>query len=55
VEEEPEGPVEDMIDVLADAEAIVGAAVPGVVAEIDRERDSVVATVPPPTRRWRRR
>jgi len=38
VEEEPEGAVEDIVDVLADAEAIVADAVPGVVAEIDRPR-----------------
>jgi hypothetical protein len=38
VEEEPQGPVEDTIGVLADAEAIVDAAIPDVVADIDRER-----------------
>ena len=38
VEEEPAGPVEDTIDVLADAEAIVDAAIPDVVADIDQER-----------------
>jgi hypothetical protein len=38
VEEEPQGPVEDTIDVLADAEAIVASAIPDVVADIDRER-----------------
>jgi hypothetical protein len=36
VEEEPDGPVEDIVDVLADAEAIVADAVPAVVSEIDR-------------------
>jgi hypothetical protein len=38
VEEEPAGPIEDTIDVLADAEAIVADAIPDVVADIDRER-----------------
>ncbi|HEY4409312.1 MAG TPA: hypothetical protein VGO87_05490 [Acidimicrobiia bacterium] len=38
VEAEPDGPVEDIVDVLADAEQIVADATPGVVEEIDRER-----------------
>jgi hypothetical protein len=48
VEDEPEGEVADIVDVLADAEAIVAAAAPDVVAELDR----------PPRPRfswWRRR
>src|SRR5436309_2665685 len=45
VEEEPGGPVDDIVEVLADAESIVDHAVPEVVAEIDRER----------TPWWRRR
>src|SRR2546423_2049956 len=45
VEAEPDAPTEDIVDVLADAEAIVDHAVPEVVAEIDRER----------TPWWRRR
>ena len=45
VEEEPDGSTEDIVDVLADAEAIVDHAIPQVVAEIDRER----------TPWWRRR
>jgi hypothetical protein len=47
VEAEPEDPVEDVVDVLADAEAIVNDAAPGVVAEVDRRRR-------PWWRRWRR-
>jgi hypothetical protein len=38
VEPEPEGNVEDIVDVLADAEAIVDDAVPTVVEDLDRER-----------------
>ena len=38
VEDEPDDPVEDIVDVLADAEAIVADAVPEVVADIDRQR-----------------
>jgi len=38
VEAEPEAAVEDIADVLADAEAIVDDAIPDVVAEIDRQR-----------------
>jgi len=45
VEEEPDDPVDDIVDVLAEAEAIVDHAVPEVVAEIDRDR----------TPWWRRR
>jgi len=45
VEEEPDVPTVDVVDVLNDAEEIVDRAVPEVVAEIDRER----------TPWWRRR
>jgi len=38
VEAEPEGPVEDIIGVLDDAEDIVNAALPAVVDDLDRER-----------------
>ena len=38
VEAEPDGAVEDIVDVLADAEQIVAAATPGVIEELDRER-----------------
>lgn len=48
VEDEPDAAVADLVDVLADAEAIVAAAAPDIVADIDRA---------PRTRRswWRRR
>ena len=36
VEDEPDAPTEDIIDVLADAEAIVDAAEASVIADIDR-------------------
>ena len=36
VEDEPDDPAEDIIDVLADAEAIVNQAAPDIVAELDR-------------------
>ena len=36
VEDEPDDPPEDIIDVLADAEAIVNQAAPDIVAELDR-------------------
>jgi len=38
VEAEPEGPVEDIIAVLDDAEDIVNAAIPTVIEDLDRER-----------------
>jgi hypothetical protein len=38
VESEPEGPVEDIVGVLDDAEDIVNAAIPAVVEDLDRER-----------------
>ena len=47
VEDEPDAPSEDIIDVLADAEAIVDAAEPSVIADIDRQR--------PKQSWWRRR
>jgi hypothetical protein len=36
VEDEPDDPVDNIVDVLADAEAIVNAAAPDVIAELDR-------------------
>ena len=48
VEPEPEAPVEDIVDVLADAEAIVADATPSVVRELESERT-------PWWRRFRRR
>jgi hypothetical protein len=38
VEDEPEVPVADLVDVLADAEAIVSSAAPDIVAELDRSQ-----------------
>ena len=38
VEPEPDGPVEDIIGVLDDAEDIVNAAMPDVIEDLDRER-----------------
>jgi hypothetical protein len=38
VEAEPDDPVEDIVDVLADAEAIVNDAVPSVVHDLDEEQ-----------------
>ena len=38
LEAEPEGPVEDIIGVLDDAEDIVNAAIPAVIEDLDRER-----------------
>ena len=38
VEAEPEGPVEDIVGVLDEAEEIVAAAIPDVVEDLDRER-----------------
>lgn len=38
VEPEPDEPVDDIVDVLADAEAIVAAATPAVVEDLDRKR-----------------
>jgi hypothetical protein len=38
VEDEPSGPAEDVVDVLADAEAIVADATPEVIEDLDRER-----------------
>ena len=46
VEDEPDAPTEDIIDVLADAEAIVDAAEASVIADMDR---------PQPKRSWWRR
>lgn len=45
VEDEPDDPSDDIIDVLADAEAIVNEAAPGVVADLD--------DTPPPRRGWK--
>ncbi len=38
VEAEPDAPVDDIVGVLDDAEAIVAAAAPEVIADLDRER-----------------
>jgi len=38
VEAEPDGPVEDIVGVLDDAEDIVNAAIPAVLHELDRDR-----------------
>ena len=38
VEDEPDVPTDDIVDVLADAEAIVNNAAPAVIAELDHER-----------------
>jgi hypothetical protein len=48
VEPEPDGPVEDIVDVLADAEAIVADAAPSVIHDLESERT-------PWWRRFRRR
>ena len=47
VEDEPDAPTEEIIDVLADAEAIVDAAEPSVIADMDRQQ--------PKQSWWRRR
>lgn len=39
VEDEPDDPAEEIIDVLADAESIVNAAAPEIVADLDHARD----------------
>ena len=47
VEDEPDAPTDDIVDVLADAEAIVDAAEPAVIADIDAHQ--------PKQSWWRRR